>query len=210
MVKDKTVITAIKHSPAIALLVFMLAACTQADTQPPAEPVGDEADAPAPQSIIRSDVEQNVPAPALTPLTASISFAGGGAELSEAALTKLAIVRNSPQMAAGGLVILGGHSDASGSDAANLRASSARAEAVAGLLVEMGVAQDRISVIAFGEQNPVEPNAKPDGTPNERGREANRRVDVTVALLSPVEADGDQPEEADKATTAPVAAQPED
>jgi len=74
----------------------------------------------------------------------------------------------------------------------------------------MGVAQDRISVIAFGEQNPVEPNAKPDGTPNERGREANRRVDVTVALLSPVEADGDQPEEADKATTAPVAAQPED
>jgi len=124
--------------------------------------------------------------------------------------TVITAIKHSPAkalvalMLAGGPIIVGGHSDAAGSDAVNLRASTARAEAVAEWLVGMGVAQDRIIVIAFGEQNPVEPNAKPDGTPNEAGREANRRVDVTVALPRSVEPDSDHPEEAEKVATAPA------
>ncbi|WP_162925115.1 OmpA family protein [Aurantiacibacter odishensis] len=78
-------------------------------------------------------------------------------------------------------VILAGHTDSSGNDQANLRASRARAEAVAAWLVERGVDDDRIEVIAFGEQNPIEPNALPDGTPNEEGRRANRRVEIRIA-----------------------------
>ena len=201
MVKDKLVIKPIKHSLALAMIALTLAACNQTEPQPPAEPVGDEADAPAPQSIIRSDVEPVAPVAVLTPLVTSISFADGGAQLSEGALAELATVRSSPQMAVGGPIILGGHSDAAGSDAANLRASAARAEAVAEWLVDMGVARDRITVIAFGEQNPVEPNAKPDGTPNEMGREANRRVEMTIALLSSAEAVGDKPDEVDQAAS---------
>lgn len=182
MAKEMTVTKAIKRSPAIALLALMLAACNQADTRPPENSGGDEAEAPPPQSIIRPDVEQAPPAAALTPLNTSISFADGGAQLSEGALAELATVRSSPQMAEGGPIILRGHSDAGGSDAVNMRASEARAQAVADWLIEMGIAEERIAIIAFGEQNPVEPNAKPDGTPNEAGREANRRVDVTIAL----------------------------
>ncbi|GAA5046531.1 hypothetical protein GCM10023208_02010 [Erythrobacter westpacificensis] len=78
-------------------------------------------------------------------------------------------------------VILAGHTDSGGNDQANLRASRARAEAVAAWLVERGVDDDRIEVIAFGEQNPIEPNALPDGSPNEEGRRANRRVEIRIA-----------------------------
>ena len=42
------------------------------------------------------------------------------------------------------------------------------------------VEEERIEIVAFGEQNPVEPNALPDGSPNEEGRAANRRVEVTI------------------------------
>ena len=49
-------------------------------------------------------------------------------------------------------------------------------------LVEKGVSSERIEIIAFGEQNPIEPNALPDGTPNEKGRAANRRAEVHVAV----------------------------
>lgn len=91
-------------------------------------------------------------------------------------------------------VILSGHTDSGGNDQANLRASRARAEAVAAWLVERGVDDDRIEVIAFGEQNPRQPNALPDGTPNEEGRRANRRVEIRIA---PPTAD-DENEEADQ------------
>lgn len=77
-------------------------------------------------------------------------------------------------------VVLSGHTDSGGNDQANLRASRARAEAVAAWLVEHGVDDERIEVIAFGEQNPVEPNALADGSPNEEGRRANRRVEIHI------------------------------
>ena len=83
-------------------------------------------------------------------------------------------------------IVISGHTDSSGNDQANLRASRARAEAVAAWLVERGVDDERIEVIAFGEQNPVAPNALPDGEPNEEGRRRNRRVELRIA---PPEAD---------------------
>jgi OOP family OmpA-OmpF porin len=61
-----------------------------------------------------------------------------------------------------------------------LRAGLERAEAVRDWLIEMGVAEDRSEVLTFGEQNPIEPNALPDGTPNEEGRAANRRVEILI------------------------------
>ena len=38
-----------------------------------------------------------------------------------------------------------------------------------------------VEVIAFGAQNPNEPNALPDGSPNALGRAANRRVEVLAS-----------------------------
>ncbi|MCB2085578.1 MAG: OmpA family protein [Sphingomonadaceae bacterium] len=98
---------------------------------------------------------------------------------------KLAAMLASDQGKAGGRIVIRGHSDAGGSDQVNLRVSLERAEAVRDYLVGQGADEKRIRVIAFGSQNPVEPNALPDGSPNEAGRAANRRVEVTIELPAP-------------------------
>ncbi len=168
----------IRSTGLVVLAVTALTACKNevSAPDPGASPTGEA----SPVSILRPDVEQPPQEPRLSPLEVRIGFPEGGAELSEDALTNMAEAFESPQMAEGGTIVLRGHSDAGGSDDANIRASQARAEAVRGWLVEQGVARDRISVIAFGEQNPIQPNALPDGAPNEAGRAANRRVDITV------------------------------
>ena len=66
-----------------------------------------------------------------------------------------------------------------------MRASQERAEAVRDWMIENGIADERITIIAFGEQNPAAPNALPDGSPNEEGRAANRRVEIEVATSEP-------------------------
>tara|TARA_R110002072_G_scaffold302681_3_gene487281 strand:- start:3124 stop:3768 length:645 start_codon:yes stop_codon:yes gene_type:complete len=165
-----------------AALLFALAGCER--QQAPAEPAASEP-APQPTSIMRDDLDDSVlppPEPQLAPLDARISFSDGGAELSESAMAELASILRSPQIAEGGAIELRAHSDSAGSDEANLRASRRRGEAVRDYLVENGVDPERITIIAFGEQNPLQPNARPDGTPNEPGRAANRRVDLHVAL----------------------------
>ncbi|MGN6499679.1 MAG: OmpA family protein, partial [Tsuneonella sp.] len=57
-----------------------------------------------------------------------------------------------------------------------------RAVAVRDWLISKGIAAERMTVIAMGEQNPAKPNALPDGSPNKAGRAANRRVEMTVAV----------------------------
>ena len=167
-----------------------LSACNdRADVQP--EPQPDPAAAPtpdpqAPVSIIRPDVEQpDLPEAQLEPLEISIAFPKGGAELGDEAVGQLRKVLDSQQIKTSANVMVRGHSDSAGTDAANLKASQERAEAVADWLVENGVEGQRVIVIAFGEQNPIEPNALPDGRPNEAGRAANRRVDITIAPQTP-------------------------
>lgn len=169
-----------------------LAGCDR--REPPAPPEPTPTASPTPTSIIRPEVEigRIELAPELEPLEASVTFAETGGELSEAALEDLEAILASPQMAKGGAIVLRGHTDSTGFDEANLRVSERRADMVRDWLVEHGVAEDRITVIAIGEQRPVAPNAKLDGTPDEAGRAANRRVDVSIAL--PGDA-ADEPEE---------------
>ena len=143
-------------------------------------------------SILRPDIEQvEVPPPPLKNLDVTIGFPEGGSELDDAAEEKLQEILESEQIGLNGEIILGGHSDSGGSGSVNERASRARAEAVRDWLVENGIEEDRIEIIAFGEQNPVEPNALPDGSPNEEGRAANRRVEISipVVVVEPTEDD---------------------
>ncbi|WP_416830402.1 MAG: OmpA family protein [Erythrobacter sp.] len=170
-------------------LIAALGACAQTD-EPPEDtaPTANVEAEPTPEasetiSILRTDIEQpNEPETELEPLELTIGFPGGGTALDADAVAQVQAVLASEQIALGGPIILRGHSDAGGNDAANLRASRARAETVRDWLVENGIAADRIEIIAFGEQNPVEPNALPDGSPNAEGRAANRRVEIEIAL----------------------------
>ena len=179
------------HHVAIVVSTLLLAACNS--EQPPAAP---EEPAEGKRSIFRPEFQVE-PIDSLSPpesLETRIIFPDG-AQLSQEARAELATVLASPQVTGGGAIVLRGHSDSGGSDDANMRASRARAEAVRDWLVENGVEASRISVIAFGEQNPAAPNALPDGSPNEEGRLANRRVEIEVYTA-------EQPAEVEKPTLA--------
>jgi OOP family OmpA-OmpF porin len=163
-----------------------LSACQDEERQSP-EPSAAASPTPAVSaspsaSIIRPDITPqpvvDLPPP---PLSLTIGFPAGGAELDPAAEQALAGLLRSEQLEEGWPIVLSGHSDSAGGDQANLAASRQRAEAVAEWLQEHGVAEGRIEIIAFGEQNPVAPNAQPDGTPNEGGRAKNRRVEIRIA-----------------------------
>jgi len=182
----------------ILSLVGGLAACQGREEAPPEVP---EADLPPAArtspvaSIIRPELDaapepEELPAP----LELTIGFPAGGAALDQAAVATLDRVLESPQLAGGWPIVLRGHSDSVGHDGDNLAVSRLRGEAVADWLVEHGVAEGRIRVIALGEMRPVAPNAKEDGTPDEAGRAANRRVELEIALPpAPAGAPGDAP-----------------
>lgn len=167
-----------------ALAAASLAACGQDAADPKPAPMASKATPgpPAKASIIRADVEVEREAAPMAPLDLRIGFGEGGANLSQAALAALEQALASEQMRNGGAITLGGHSDSGGTDAANISASRQRAEAVRDWLVDHGVDPERITVIAFGEQNPVAPNALANGEPDEQGRARNRRVEMTVAV----------------------------
>ena len=183
-------------APVVAALA--LAGCRWEQPADP-EPRTDRSDAvpPSPEetpatSIMRPEVLPEPAAPArLEPFEATIPFAEGGNELTAEAEQALAEVVESAQLAEGWPVVLRGHTDSVGGDTANLLASERRAEAVAEWLAEHGVARERITVIALGEQRPVAPNVHLDGTPDEEGRARNRRVTVTIAPPRQEDAEGE-------------------
>ncbi|WP_162789507.1 OmpA family protein [Altererythrobacter sp. ZODW24] len=184
-----------------AVLSLSLIACDRAPREAAPEPVETGAEDPDAEptaeptaSIFSPEAELPV-AVELESLTQTIGFPAGGSDFDAEALAAIETILDSPQIGQGQAIVLRGHSDADGTDAVNLRASQTRAEAVRDLLVSKGIAESRIRLIAFGEQNPVAPNALPDGTPNEEGRAQNRRVDVTVRVKT-----GGAPPEAAPAT----------
>ncbi len=71
-------------------------------------------------------------------------------------------------------IVITGHSDTAGSEARNLQASRARAQAVADYLVRAGIATERLIVEGLGSVDPVADNA------TAHGRELNRRIEFTL------------------------------
>lgn len=180
--------------PAFALFglsaLLLLAACNQSPergTTEPKENAASEGEEKGGVSILRPEVAPpEAEEETLEALEATIGFPDGGDELDADAVAELEKVLASPQMKRGGPIVLRTHSDSSGTDAMNEDASQARGLAVAGWLIGQGVNEDRIDVIVFGEQNPAQPNALPDGSPNEAGRKANRRVEIEIPVVPEV------------------------
>lgn len=69
---------------------------------------------------------------------------------------------------------LAGHTDDVGSEAANLKLSKSRAEAIKTYLVSQGVNASRIEATGYGESQPIASNK------TEAGRQQNRRVEFTL------------------------------
>lgn len=89
------------------------------------------------------------------------------------------------QAGAAGAITIEGHTDAKGDDDYNRRLSEDRADAVKVYLVGKGVDESRLRTIGLGEMRPVAPNAKPDGSDDEAGRQRNRRVEVLLPNAGP-------------------------
>lgn len=71
-----------------------------------------------------------------------------------------------------------GHTDSTGSAGYNQQLSENRANAVGGFLARRGVHGRRIATAGYGESYPIASNA------NEAGRQANRRVELTLVPLA--------------------------
>lgn len=102
-------------------------------------------------------------------------FASGAATLAEGEYASLAAVAAWLEANPDGTVALVGHTDASGSLAANIALSERRAEAVAEVLVEsFGVDATRVAAEGVGFLAPRATNQ------TDEGRQKNRRVEVIV------------------------------
>ncbi len=99
-----------------------------------------------------------------------IRFAPGSAVLEPDARPLIAditaILRRCPDAA----VEIGGHTDSQGSEGFNAQLSASRARAVREALIGRGVRLSRLEVRGYGESQPIESNATPEG------RERNRRI----------------------------------
>jgi outer membrane protein OmpA-like peptidoglycan-associated protein len=102
-------------------------------------------------------------------------FASGAATLTDGDYASLAAVAAWLEANPDGTVALVGHTDASGSLAANVALSERRAEAVADVLIDLyGADRNRVAAEGVGFLSPRATNQTEDG------RQKNRRVEVVV------------------------------
>ncbi|MCQ4294772.1 OmpA family protein [Pseudomonas stutzeri] len=99
-------------------------------------------------------------------------FHAGSADLNSSANRTLLKLVHFLQLNPQRKVRIEGYSDSRGDPQANLALSQARAQTVAELLVNLGIAVERIDVRGYGERFPLAENA------SARGRAQNRRVEI--------------------------------
>lgn len=80
-----------------------------------------------------------------------------------------------------GSIAIEGHTDSKGDESYNDRLSLARARAVREFLKDVHrVPGDMMEASGLGEDRPTAPNANPDGSDDEQGRQQNRRVEIVL------------------------------
>ncbi|MFS0826582.1 OmpA family protein [Pseudomonas phoenicis] len=104
-----------------------------------------------------------------------VLFDTGRAELKNSASRTVLKLVQFLQLNPRRVVRIEGYTDSTGPSEDNLTLSRDRAQAVADMLVDLGVDERRIEVQGYGDQYPVEANA------SERGRAQNRRVEIVFS-----------------------------
>lgn len=107
--------------------------------------------------------------------TGNIYFRSGSSRLDQESVPFLTSVIDIVQRCPGLNVLVAGHTDSDGSEAANQRLSEARAQSVARYLVQNGVEAARITSQGFGESKPVAPNDSP------YNKSRNRRIEFSAS-----------------------------
>jgi outer membrane protein OmpA-like peptidoglycan-associated protein len=107
-------------------------------------------------------------------LSGSVLFASGKYTLLPIAASKLDEVARALSEQGYKDILVEGHTDARGSDSANLLLSERRAEAVRSHLVSRGITSTKIRSVGIGESRPIASNDSADGRAN------NRRVELVV------------------------------
>lgn len=103
-----------------------------------------------------------------------VLFDTGQATLLDSAKSSLAEVVDLLQTEPDKLIRIEGHTDSVGSSESNLALSEQRAASVRTALINLGVAENRVTSIGLGEDFPIASNEDADG------RARNRRVDVIL------------------------------
>ncbi|HVH46952.1 MAG TPA: OmpA family protein [Labilithrix sp.] len=106
-------------------------------------------------------------------LSGSILFPSGKSELLPSAKERLTEVAKALKDDNRSLLVVG-HTDAQGSDAANEKLSEDRAKAVRVFLISQGIEDQRVRSEGMGESQPVADNASAEGRAN------NRRVEIVL------------------------------
>lgn len=73
-----------------------------------------------------------------------------------------------------------GHTDNKGKDDLNLKLSQDRSQAVVNALIKKGIPANRLVAKGFGSKMPIAPNTLPNGKPDTKGMQLNRRVELKI------------------------------
>lgn len=104
-----------------------------------------------------------------------VLFDPGHAELKSSASRTVLKVVQFLQLNPRRVVRIEGYTDSTGDRQENLKLSRDRAQAVADVLIDLGVSEKRVQVEGYGQDFPVDANA------SERGRAQNRRVEIVFS-----------------------------
>ncbi|MEE5082962.1 OmpA family protein [Pseudomonas alliivorans] len=104
-----------------------------------------------------------------------VLFDAGHAELKNSASRTVLKVVQFLQINPRRIVRIEGYTDSTGDRQENLKLSRDRAQAVADVLMDLGIDEKRIKVEGYGQEFPVSVNA------TERGRAQNRRVEIVFS-----------------------------
>jgi len=140
-----------------------------------APPSGSDQDQKMDEASLASEAEQRAKAEAVEQLTSvTIHFDFDSYELSQEARSVLAQKANIMRRFADVRVVIEGHCDERGTEEYNLALGERRARAAYEHLVILGVAPERMSIVSFGEERPVNP------AHNETAWAENRRDEFVV------------------------------
>jgi outer membrane protein OmpA-like peptidoglycan-associated protein len=104
-----------------------------------------------------------------------LNFSVNKAEIESKNFPLLTKVQNAVKVFPSSELVIEGHTDSFGTDAANLTLSKKRAESVRQYLIaNMGLDSGKVNAVGYGETRPVANNETPEG------RTKNRRIDIVI------------------------------